>query len=118
EEAATHLSPELMKAAKTSAAIMAMNNVFYRFIHLTENPKYGQAPANLRMSGMRQHGAEQKDFELWSLVVSAINGCGLCVDSHEKILREQGVDETTILAAVRVGSVLKAAFEIVRWEKG
>jgi alkyl hydroperoxide reductase subunit D len=48
------------------------------------------------------------DFELWCLAVSAINGCGTCVDSHEKVLRDKGVSEETILAAVRIASILHA----------
>ncbi len=115
-EAASHLTPEQLEAAKIAASIMAMNNVYYRFGHLSSNSKYLQIPARLRMNGIRQHGADQKDFELWSLVASAINGCGLCVDSHEKVLREHGVGEETILAAVRIASVFRAALEIVRWE--
>ncbi len=116
EEAATHLTAEQLEGARIAAAIMAMNNVYYRFGHLSSNEKYLQSPARLRMNGIRQHGADQKDFELWSLVASAINGCGLCIDSHERVLREHGIDEETILAVVRIGSVFRAAFEIVRWE--
>jgi alkyl hydroperoxide reductase subunit D len=57
---------------------------------------------------MRTHGVDPLDFELWSTAVSAINGCGACVDSHEKIMREKGVSEEKILAAVRIASVIHA----------
>lgn len=33
---------------------------------------------------------------------SAINGCAACVDSFEKTLRERGVSEKQMLAAVRI----------------
>ncbi len=108
EESAKHISDQEVEAAKTAAALMGMNNVFYRFKHLSSNEKYGTMPTRLRMNGMRTHGAEQLDFELWCLAVSAINGCGACVDSHEKVLREKGVSEETVLAAVRVAAVIGA----------
>jgi alkyl hydroperoxide reductase subunit D len=107
-EAATHVSPEVITAAKGAAAIMGMNNIYYRFHHLSTNEKYATLPARLRMNIMRTHGADNTDFELWSLVVSAINGCGKCVSSHEKVLLEKGVTEELILAAVRIAAVVHA----------
>jgi len=105
EEGAAHLGPEALDAAKAAAAIMGMNNIYYRFLHLSSNEKYGTMRAGLRMNVMRTHGIDPLDFELWSTAVSAINGCGACVDSHEKTLRDQGISEETILAAVRIASV-------------
>jgi alkyl hydroperoxide reductase subunit D len=58
------------------------------------------------MQVIRTHGSDPVDFELWCVAVSAINGCGKCVASHEAVLREKGVKEETILAAVRIASVL------------
>ena len=48
------------------------------------------------------------DFELWSLAVSAINGCGMCIDSHEKILRDAGLTAEQIQAAVRIAATVHA----------
>lgn len=105
-EAQTHVSPEVITAAKGAAAIMSMNNIYYRFHHLSANEKYATMPARLRMNIMRAHGTNHVDFELWSLVVSAINGCGKCVSSHEKVLLEKGVTEEVILAGVRIAAVV------------
>jgi alkyl hydroperoxide reductase subunit D len=105
-EASTHVSPEIITAAKGAAAIMGMNNIYYRFHHLSTNEKYATLPARLRMNIMRTHGADHTDFELWSLVVSAINGCGKCVTSHEKVLLEKGITEELILSAVRIAAVV------------
>jgi len=105
-EAAAHVSPEVINAAKGAAAIMGMNNIYYRFQHLSTNEKYSTIPARLRMNIMRTHGADHVDFELWSLIVSAINGCGKCVSSHEKVLLEKGISEELILAGVRIASVV------------
>jgi alkyl hydroperoxide reductase subunit D len=108
DEAGKHLNEQALFGAKAAAAVMGMNNIFYRFRHLSTNPKYGTMPARLRMQVIGKHGADPVDFELWCLAVSAINGCGVCVDSHENVLREKGVSEETVLAAVRIASVIHA----------
>jgi alkyl hydroperoxide reductase subunit D len=107
-EASKHLNPQAVFAAKAAAAVMGMNNIFYRFRHLSSNEKYASMPARLRMQVIGKHGSDPVDFELWCLAVSAINGCGVCVDAHEKVLREKGVNEETILAAVRIASTIHA----------
>jgi len=112
-EASTRLDDTAMQAAKTAAALMGMNNIFYRFRHLTSNQKYAAIPARLRMQGIRTHGADPLDFELWCLGVSAVNGCAACVDSHEKVLREKGFSEEAILAAVRIAAVMHAVAAVV-----
>jgi lipoyl-dependent peroxiredoxin subunit D len=105
-EAALHLSPQALEAAKSAAAVMGMNNIYYRFQHLATNQKYATLPARLRMNVLRNHGIDPVDFELWCTAVSAINGCGACVDSHEQVLRNKGMSEESILAAVRLASVI------------
>jgi len=106
--AAEQLSPQAFEAAKTVAAVMGMNNIFYRFHHLSTNPKYATMPARLRMNGLRGHGVEEVDFELWALAVSAINGCGKCVDAHENVVRQKGATEELVAAVVRVAAVIHA----------
>lgn len=116
EQGREFLSPEAAEAAKAAATIMAMNNIYYRFQHLAANKKYGTVPAKLRMNAIRTHRADPVDFELWCTAVSAINGCGACVDSHEKVLREKGVEEEKILAAVRIASIVHAIASVVATE--
>ena len=48
-EAAAHLPAEALTAARAAASIMAMNNVYYRFVHLSSNKEYATMPAKLRM---------------------------------------------------------------------
>ena len=105
-EAGQHISAQVLEAAKAAAAIMAMNNIYYRFQHLSSNEKYASLPARLRMNVMRTHGVDAVDFELWALAVSAINACGKCVSSHEQVLRQKNITEEVILAAVRLASVM------------
>ncbi|MGH9631699.1 MAG: carboxymuconolactone decarboxylase family protein [Bryobacteraceae bacterium] len=115
-EAQLHLSPQALEAAKIAAAIMGMNNVYYRFLHLTTNERYATIPARLRMNGIRNHGVDAADFELWCTAVSAINNCPACVAAHEKVLREKGMTEETILAAVRIASVIHAIAAVLDLE--
>jgi alkyl hydroperoxide reductase subunit D len=117
EEGATHLSAQALEAAKGASGIMGMNNIFYRFLHLSSNEKYATMRAGLRMNVIRTHGIDQLDFELWCIAVSAINGCGACVDSHEKVLKEKGFSEEKILAAVRVASVLHGIAVVLDTER-
>jgi alkyl hydroperoxide reductase subunit D len=107
-EAAGKLSDTQANAARGAAALMAMNNVYYRFVHLVAKPEYGTMPAKLRMNFIASHGIAKEDFELFSLAVSAMNGCGMCIDSHERVLLEHGVKPDTIQASVRIASVMKA----------
>ena len=116
--AAEHLKPEAMEAARAAAAIMGMNNVYYRFQHLAENKKYGTIPARLRMNVIRTHGIEPVDFELFCIAASAINGCGVCIDSHEKVVREKGTGEEVILGCVRIASVIHALATVFDAELG
>jgi lipoyl-dependent peroxiredoxin subunit D len=106
------LSPEAANAARAAAAVMAMNNVYYRFVHLASNPEYGTMPARLRMNVIGNPGIEKDDFELFSLAVSAMNGCGMCIDSHERVLQQHGVKSDVIQTAARIGAIIKAAATI------
>ncbi len=109
------LSPEALAAAKAAAAIMAMNNVYYRFVHLVGG-EYGNMPARLRMNVIGKPGVEKVDFELWSLAVSAVNGCGMCMEAHEKVVRHGGLSTEQVQTAVRIGSVVHAVAAILDGE--
>jgi len=112
------LSEEAAEGARAAAAIMGMNNVYYRFTHLASNKEYGNLPAKLRMNVIGNPGVDKVDFELWSLAVSAINGCGMCVDAHEAVVRKAGVTTEQIQAAVRIASVVNAVSKVLQAEQG
>src|ERR1044072_5040524 len=101
------LTPEALNAAKIAASLMAMNNIYYRFVHLV-HAAYRTLPAKLRRTAMAKPGVDKVDFELWSLVVSAINGCGMCLEAHEKVCREHGLSAEQIQAAVRIAATVHA----------
>ncbi|MEE2526762.1 carboxymuconolactone decarboxylase family protein [Hyphobacterium sp. HN65] len=115
-ETADKLSLEARSAAKAAAAIMGMNNVYYRFVHLASAKDYKTLPAKLRMNVIANPGVDKADFELWSLVVSAMNGCGACIDSHEAELRKHGVSAEQIQAAVRIASTVNAIACVIESE--
>ena len=96
---------------------MAMNNIYYRSIHLLSNKEYGKLPARLRMNIIGNPGVEKLDFELWSLAVSAINGCGMCLDSHEREVIGKGASKEGVQDALRIASVLHAAAAVIDGEK-
>lgn len=109
EEAKGHLSAEALTAAKAAASVMAMNNIYYRTMHLIGDEEYANLPARLRMQVIGNPGVDKNDFELWCLAVSAVNGCGRCLESHEKVLRNAGWTREPIHEAVRIASVIHAA---------
>ncbi|CAH1659026.1 Alkyl hydroperoxide reductase AhpD [Hyphomicrobiales bacterium] len=108
-EATAHIDATTLAAAKAAAAIMGMNNVYYRFVHLAANKDYKTLPAKLRMNVIGNPGVPKLDFELWSLAVSAINGCGMCIDAHEDVLRKGGVTTEAIQTAVRFAAIIQSA---------
>jgi alkyl hydroperoxide reductase subunit D len=101
-----------------AAAIMGMNNIYYRFLHLVEDSEYQTLPARLRMNALGTHGIDKLDFELLSIAVSAVNGCGMCVGSHERKLREGGISRETIQSAVRIASVIHAVAGVLEYHAG
>jgi alkyl hydroperoxide reductase subunit D len=109
------LSPEALAAAKAAAAIMGMNNVYYRFVHLVGGD-YASMPAKLRMNVIGRPGVEKTDFELWSLAVSAVNGCGMCLEAHEKIVRHGGLSQEQVQTAVRIAAVVHAVAAVLDGE--
>ena len=117
EEARGKLSAQALEAAKGAAAILSMNNIYYRFQHLASNKKYETMRAGLRMNFLRQHGVDAVDFELWALAVSAVNGCGKCIDAHERVVLEKGLGEEKVLAAVRVASTIYALAVVMDTEE-
>ena len=106
--AATTLDDAYLTASRAAAAIMGMNNIYYRFLHLVEDPEYAQLPARLRMNVIGNPGIDKVDFELLSLAVSAVNGCGMCIVAHEKQLRKHEVTREAIQSAVRIAATLHA----------
>jgi alkyl hydroperoxide reductase subunit D len=103
------VEPGVVDDAKAAAAIMGMNNVFYRFRHVMAKEGYNTKPARLRMTRIAKPAASKLDFELFCLAVSAVNFCEACIKAHEKTALEGGITEDQIFDAVRIAATVHAA---------
>jgi alkyl hydroperoxide reductase subunit D len=98
----------VIEDAKAAAAVMGMNNVYYRFRHLIGKESYSSKPARLRMNRIARPLSSKTDFELYCLAVSAINGCEMCVRSHEQVVIDGGVTEDQVHDVVRIAATINA----------
>ncbi len=112
-ETQTILTEAEITAAKGAAAIMAMNNVYYRFVHLASDKEFSKMPAGLRMTFIAKSGIEKVDFELYSLAVSAINGCGMCMDAHVHEVTKAGISKQGTQSTIKIASIINSAAQII-----
>jgi alkyl hydroperoxide reductase subunit D len=113
ELAKDYISENELKAAKSAAAVMGMNNVYYRFIHLVSDKEYSKLPAKLRMNVIGNPGIDKVDFELYSLAISAINGCGMCIDAHVHEIEKAGIEKIGIQSSIRIAAVINATAQSI-----
>src|SRR3954463_2629382 len=116
--ASAHLDAAYLNGARAAASIMGMNNIYYRFLHLVEDPEYAQMPARLRMNVIGNPGIDKQDFELLAIAVSAVNGCGMCIVAHEKQLRKHEVSREAIQSAVRIAATIHAVAGVLEQAEG
>jgi alkyl hydroperoxide reductase subunit D len=102
------LSAAELGGVRTAAALMAMTNVYYRFTHLVGEKEYATLRAGLRMNATASPGIDKPTYELCALAVSAVNGCGACLEAHEKVLRQHGLTAQAIQSAARIAAVVHA----------
>jgi alkyl hydroperoxide reductase subunit D len=108
-DAGAHVGGDVIEDAMAAAALMAMNNVYYRFRHMVGKPSYSQMPARLRMQRIARPSTNKPDFELFCLAVSAINGCEMCIRSHEEVVVKGGISEEQVHDAIRIAATVNAA---------
>lgn len=95
-------------------SLMNANNVLYRFRHwLPDNTYYNNTPAGIRMSIMMNPVLGKTFFEIVSIAISAINGCEMCVTSHENSVKQHGGTEAQIYDAIRLTSVIKSLSTVI-----
>jgi lipoyl-dependent peroxiredoxin subunit D len=99
--------------AVACASLLSANNVFYRFRHFVNKEKYNEIPARIKMNIMGRPATGKEFFELMSLAISAVNGCEMCVNAHEKSLIELGAKEERIFEAVRLASVITSVSKVI-----
>lgn len=113
DEAREHLSTEAFDAALAASSIMAMNNVSYRAKSWLGDD-YAQVRMGLRMNVISKPGVEQADFELWSTVVSVINGCEHCTHAHEAKIREDGLTKEQVWEAIKVAATVQGVAQAIQ----
>lgn len=95
------------------ASLMATNNVFYRFRHFMGKEYYNSTPAGIKMSLMMNPVLGKEFFELLSLALSSVNGCEMCVKSHEQSVLNHGASEARILESVKLAAVIKGLVTVL-----
>jgi lipoyl-dependent peroxiredoxin subunit D len=108
-DARNEVAPAVVEDAIAAAAIMGMNNVYYRFRHMIGKPTYSDRPARLRMNRLVKPAGKKVDFELYALAASAVGGCESCMRSHEHVVVEGGVTEEEVHDAVRIAATIHGA---------
>lgn len=108
EDAEAMVEKAVVEDALAAATLMGMNNVYYRFRHLVKKPSYADKPARLRMNRLVKPSTSRTDFELFSLAVSALNGCEVCIQAHEKTVVEGGISEDGVNDAIRIAATIQA----------
>lgn len=109
----TEASEAEIAEAIACASLLSSNNVLYRFRHFVGKESYEQMRAGIRMNIMMSPATGKEFFELMSLAVSAVNGCEMCVRSHEASVLEAGGSEARIWDAVRIAAVVTSADRVV-----
>ena len=69
-------------------------------------PEYSEKPARLRMQRLGQVATNKADFELFCLAVSAVNGCEMCLRSHEEVVLQAGLSADQVHDAVRIAATM------------
>jgi alkyl hydroperoxide reductase subunit D len=80
---------------------------------MNANTYYNNTPAGMRMSIMMNPVLGKEFFELISLSISSLNGCELCVTSHEASVKQHGASEARVYDAIRLTAVFKSLTAIL-----
>ena len=116
--AQTPLSAPTQEAIKGAAAVMAMNNIYFRAVHLMSEKEYSSLRAGIRMAALRPSAAAAEiDIDLWTIAISAINGCGACIDIHEASLRKAGGAPAQAQAALKLAAALAGLVAVMKAEE-
>ena len=117
EEAMVHLTSGQIEGCRSAAAIMSMNNVWYKFNDLVSDPEIKGQPPKLRMNAMMSHGGIGLVlFETYSLAASVVNACETCVNAHTAQLRKNGVTAQNVVDVGRIASVVKAIADTLTFD--
>ncbi len=97
------------EAAKTAAALMGMNNVYYPFVEMADDNDLKGLPPGLRMNAYANHaGVSKKKFEMYALCASIVGKCHFCVKNHYDTLKKEGMTVTELQAVGKIAAVINA----------
>lgn len=108
------LSEEEKNAALTASALMGMNNVWYPYVEMTEDPDLRGQPAQLRMNAYANNGGvDKRRFEMYALSASIIGKCQFCIKSHFDLLKKEGMSSQQLRDVGRIAAVINAATQVI-----
>lgn len=106
-----------VQAALSAAALMGMNNTWYPYLEMADDPDLRSQRAELRMNAYATHGGiERERYELFALAASIVGKCEFCVASHYKLLKEAGMSALNLRDAGRIAAVVAAAAGVLAAE--
>lgn len=94
-------------------SLMNTNNIFYRFRHFMNKETYNNMPAGIKMSIMMNPLLGKEFFELLSLAISSVNGCEMCVTSHEQSVMQHGSTEQRVFESVKLVAIIKGLITVL-----
>ena len=111
------LDPAQAQAALTAAALMGMNNVWYPYVEMAADPELKSVRPELRMNAYATHGGvDRTNFELYALAASIVGKCEFCVQSHHKLLRENGFSTQQLRDVGRIAAAVNAVAQVLAAE--
>lgn len=101
-------------AAITAATLMAMNNTWYPYVEMADDPSLKGLPAQLRMNAIASHGGTLKArFEAYSLAASIVGKCHFCVKAHYDTLKKEGYSVEQLRDIGRIASVINSVAKVM-----
>ena len=101
-------------AAITAATLMAMNNTWYPYVEMADDPNLKGLPAQLRMNAISTHGGTTKArFEAYSLAASIVGKCHFCVKAHYDTLKKEGYTVEQLRDIGRIASVINSVAKVM-----
>ena len=102
------------EAAVIAASLMGMNNVWYPYVEMTEDPALAGLPPQLRMNAIATHGGTTKArFEAYSLAASIVGKCHFCVKAHYETLKKEGYTVEQLRDIGRIAAVMTAVARVM-----
>ena len=101
-------------AALTAASLMGMNNVWYPYIEMADDPNLKGLPAQLRMNAISTHGGTTRArFEAYSLAASIVGKCHFCVKAHYETLKKEGYTVEQLRDIGRIAAVITSVAKVL-----